>query len=627
MISNSVVHPERPRPSVPFIPDNAPFTPSQRAWLNGFLAGIFSSTPFTETEAGDAPNQAAKQVTVTVLFGSESGNCEALAKRVAKTAQQKGFGAKVAGLDKLSPPDLAREKYVLIITSTFGDGDPPENARAFHAALQAPTQPQLDHLAYSVLALGDRNYEQFCKCGIDFDVRLAALGAKRIYERVDCDVDYEAAAQRWESGVFSVIASMANDVPRPASHEAPTASTRGTGGHPKTHPTSSGATRPSLAAAPAIGTPPFSRKNPFPARLLTNRKLTGDGSAKETRHFEISLDGSDLTYQPGDALGVIPANCPALVNELLRVLNRDGEEAVAAPDGGEVALRTALLRHYEITRIPDALLRAVAARSADRALLELCQPGAAQALTNYLAERDVTDLLTEFASVTFTPAELVAHFRKLTPRLYSISSSFAAHPSEVHLTVAAVRYESHGRKRKGVCSTYLADRAQGDVPIFVHPSDSFRLPKSGDTPVIMVGPGTGIAPFRAFLHERRIVGAKGRNWLFFGEQRAATDFFYRDELEQMCSDGHLTRLTTAFSRDQQARIYVQDRMQEHSTELWKWLEDGAQFYVCGDAKRMAKDVDATLHAIIERCGRMSREAAADYVRQLKATKRYQRDVY
>jgi len=285
MISNSVVHPERPRPSVPFIPDNAPFTPSQRAWLNGFLAGIFSSTPFTETEAGDAPNQAAKQVTVTVLFGSESGNCEALAKRVAKTAQQKGFGAKVAGLDKLSPPDLAREKYVLIITSTFGDGDPPENARAFHAALQAPTQPQLDHLAYSVLALGDRNYEQFCKCGIDFDVRLAALGAKRIYERVDCDVDYEAAAQRWESGVFSVIASMANDVPRPASHEAPTASTRGTGGHPKTHPTSSGATRPSLAAAPAIGTPPFSRKNPFPARLLTNRKLTGDGSAKETLHF------------------------------------------------------------------------------------------------------------------------------------------------------------------------------------------------------------------------------------------------------------------------------------------------------------------------------------------------------
>ena len=601
------------QPTVPFIPDNAPFTPVQRAWLNGFLAGMFSGTRPAGITSAAAPATAAAKVSVSVLFGSESGNCEALAKQIAKAAQKRGFDSKSVGLDKISSRDFSKERYLLFVTSTFGDGEPPENVKAFHAELHEGSHPRLENLHYSVLALGDKNYEQFCKCGIEIDARLEALGAKRLYERVDCDVDYEGLAEQWQQGVFSVLEALAKDDSPPAAANAA--------------PPDKPASPPVLASLDGHAALAYSRKNPFPASLLANRKLTGEGSGKETRHFEISLEGSGLAYEVGDALGVIPMNCPALVNDFLRVLNRDGEEAVSRPDGGEAPLRAALFRDYEITKIPPQLLKAIAERSSDKTLADLMVPAAKDALAHYLWGREVIDLLTDFPSVTFTPAEFVGHLRKLQPRLYSISSSLKAFPGQVHLTVAAVRYESFGRRRNGVCSTYLADRVKGPVPVFVQVSHSFRLPQDPATPIIMVGPGTGIAPFRAFLYERRAVGAKGKNWLFFGDQRAATDFLYREELEAMLADGHLGRLDTAFSRDQAEKIYVQQRMLEAAGELWSWLENGAHFYVCGDASRMAKDVDLALHKVIESAGGKSGQQAAEYVKQLKAAKRYQRDVY
>ncbi|MDP9291269.1 MAG: sulfite reductase subunit alpha [Verrucomicrobiota bacterium] len=617
-----------PTPNIPFIPDNAPFTPAQRAWLNGFLAGMFSGAPAAATATP-------VKIKVSVLFGSESGNCEALAKRVAKAAVKRGFESKAIGLDKISAKDLAKETYALILTSTFGEGDPPENAKAFHAELHDASQPRLENLSYSVLALGDKNYEQFCKCGIDFDTRLEALGAKRIYERVDCEVDYEQPFERWQEGVFGVLDASANSPGRvgvPPAGEGVSPSR--TLDHAAAMKSSFRPDAPSTAlragstsGQDAHPTRNYSRKNPFPAALLANRKLTADDSAKETRHFEISLEGSGLNYEVGDALGVFPINCSALVEDILRALNCDGEEAVPAPDGGEVPLRIALERHYEITTVPAPLLKLIAERSADPTLRDLLDPAAKDALKHYLWGREIVDLLVDFASARINAPEFVGTLKKLQPRLYSISSSLRAFPNQVHLTVAAVRYESFGRKRKGVCSTFLADRVGGSVPVFVQTSHSFRLPKNGGTPIIMVGPGTGIAPFRAFLHERRAAAANGRNWLFFGDQRAATDFLYREELEAMAIDGHLSKFNTAFSRDQAEKIYVQHRMLENGTELWSWLQEGAHFYVCGDASRMAKDVDAALHRVVETHGSLSAEAAAAYVQKLKTEKRYQRDVY
>jgi sulfite reductase (NADPH) flavoprotein alpha-component len=370
----------------------------------------------------------------------------------------------------------------------------------------------------------------------------------------------------------------------------------------------------------------FSRLNPFPGFLLANRRLTAEGSGKEVRHFEISLEGSGLVYEVGDALGVQPSNCPSLVEELLQALHCDGEEAVQSPRG-EISLRKALSDCYDITKPGQELLDRLAEANPDlRALLAADNK---ENLKQWLRGREVIDLV--LAPPGFQPAapEFVTLLKPLTARLYSISSSPKVHAGQVHLTVGIVRHASHGRDRKGVCSTFLADRATNrtSLPVFVQKSNGFRLPASGDTPIIMVGPGTGVAPFRAFLHERQAAGAKGRNWLFFGEQRSATDFYYHDELAAMLKSGHLTKLSTAFSRDQAEKVYVQHRMSEEAAELWAWLCEGAHFYVCGDATRMARDVDSALHRAVEIAGGKSREQAAEFVKQMKAEKRYQRDVY
>jgi len=526
----------------PQIPETAPFNPVQRQWINGYLAGLFSGRAQAE-----APRPALG--TLLFLFGTQTGGSESLAKKFAKDASGRGFDAKVIGLDASSPADLTGNSRVCIITSTYGDGDMPDNAQSFWDALSSDNAPRLENLSFSVLALGDRNYTQFCKAGALFDERLSALGAKRVLPRVDCDVDEEAKAHQWFADLMTVLAPDSTA----ASSTEETANT-------------------------------FSKTNPFPAILKTNRRLTGDGSAKETRHFEIIL-GDALEYEVGDALGVLPANCPDFVSEILAAAGLDGSETITLKDGTALAVREALVSKFDlspfIAKLPETL-------------------GA---------------------------EELVSSLRPLQPRLYSISSSPKAHPGEVHLTIGIVRYELDGKPCKGVCSTFLADRADGKVPVFIHKSPGFRLPADTGRPVIMIGPGTGIAPFRAFLEERRATAPESRNWLFFGDQRVATDFLYQEELEQMFSDGVLTHLDTAFSRDQEKKIYVQDRMLEKAPQLWAWLQDGAHLYVCGDAKRMAKDVDAALHQIIREQGKLTEDEAKNFVSRLKSEKRYQRDVY
>jgi sulfite reductase (NADPH) flavoprotein alpha-component len=585
---------------IPFVPDNAPFSAEQRQWLNGYLAGYFSDAGVGGRALAGlsaAPVAAAKPL--VLLYGSQTGTAEGLAKKTAKAAEKSGFAPKLVDMAKYESVDLAKEKNVLVITSTYGDGDPPDNAQAFWDYLRADTAPPLAHLRYSVLALGDTNYAAFCQFGKLCDERLEKLGAQRVHPRVDCDVDYDAPAKAWTDGVFAALAGTGVNCEESAAsiHESPITI--------------------------------HDRKNPFPARLFVNRLLNAEGSGKEVRHYEISLAGSGLSYEVGDALGVVPANCSELVSDLLAALGCDGEEAVKTPADSETSLRLALAQHYDITRPSTELLKTAAERgAADGALAALLEPARRDDLKKWLWGREVIDVITGLTT-PFTAPELIELLKKLQPRLYSISSSPKAHPGEVHLTVAAVRYDGHGRARKGVCSTFLAERCTADtpVPVFVQTSHGFRLPVDGGVPVIMCGPGTGIAPFRAFLEERRATGAGGRNWLVFGDQKRASDFLYREQLEGWLADGHLTRLDLAFSRDQAEKIYVQDRMRENAAELWAWLESGAHFYVCGDASRMAKDVDAALHQIAETAGGMNPEGAADYVKKLKADNRYQRDVY
>ena len=374
----------------------------------------------------------------------------------------------------------------------------------------------------------------------------------------------------------------------------------------------------------------YSRKNPFPAPLTANRKLTGEGSEKDTRHFEFSLTGSGLVYECGDSLGVFAANCPALVDEILATLHATGDEIVNGYDDTQKPLRAALLGDYIITQPSKQFIAAISELSGGTsAVTPLLDPLCKNELENYLWGLEIIDFLLDHPSIHFTPEDFVKLLRKLQPRLYSISSSQKANPESVHLTVAPVIYESHGRQRKGVASTFLTDRVQGEtrVPVFVHSAKGFRLPEDGGTSIIMVGPGTGVAPFRAFLQERKVTGAQGRNWLFFGEQHRASDYLYGEEFDALTASGLLTRLDLAFSRDQAEKIYVQNRMLENAAELWRWLEEGAHLFVCGDAKRMAKDVDSVLHQIVVSEGGKSDEQAAEYVEALKKSKRYKRDVY
>ena len=598
---------------VPVLPAHAPFADGARAWLDGLLAGLFSraeeahaapASVLSGRVAGQDSEGSVRIVhsrpKVVLLWASQTGNVESLVERYATQLMESGFEIRTACMADYAPENFSRVQYALLMTSTFGDGDAPDNGEAFWSALKADHAPRLDALRYAVLAVGDRNYDQFCGHGRNLDARLEALGAQRLLARTDCDAGFQATADAW---LERIVARIKED--DAALHAVPA-----DGAIPEVLP----------GCAPT-------KARPASSRLVKNVRLNSKGAAKDTRYFALAAGEAGLEYEAGDALGVWPTNCPALVDELLSLTHLRGEAPVSVSGVGEMRLADALGRHYEIARPgPDALCF-IASRTRAGGLADMLAQERNAELRDWLWGQQLADVLHEFP-VELSATELLGMLKRIQPRLYSISSSPKAHAGEVHLTVSAVRYNNGRRERKGVASTFLADRAEaGSVPVFVQKSTHFRPPRHGDTPMIMVGPGTGVAPFRAFLHERRARGERGRNWLFFGEQHAATDFYYREELEAMHGDGHLERLDLAFSRDQSEKIYVQDRMREQGAHLWAWLQEGAQLYVCGDARRMAKDVDAALKDIVAVHGGMDADAAHEFVSGLAREKRYVRDVY
>ncbi|TPD94114.1 sulfite reductase subunit alpha [Pantoea vagans] len=583
---------------IPYIPEDAPFNGDQKYWLAGFLAGLHSRLLVLEDKQQPAAGTGAAATTqLHILYGSQTGNAEALAQTAAKSARAKGLVPVVQALGDVDLDVFATMRHVLIVTSTYGEGEMPDNAQLFWDAISASTAPRLEQMHFAVLAIGDTGYDGFCQAGKFIDMRLEQLGAKRVVDRIDCDIDYEEPSSEWLNSSMPQFASSAG---------------------------SSGTVLESAPEAPVI--PGSNKSNPYAAALITNKRLSGEQSAKDIRHFEFDLSDSGLKYEAGDALGVIPVNEPSLVSLLLTQLNADYQTPVP---GFDRSLGDLLTYQFEISEPSRKLIEWVGQNTTNQELRHVLQHDDKDALGVWLWGKDTLDLLQLELTRSLAVPEFVALLRPLQHRAYSISSSSKAHPNQVHLTVASVRYHSGGRNRGGVCSTYLAERVRrGEKPaIFISPNKSFRVPANNSAPLIMVGPGTGIAPFRAFLQERQATGAQGKNWLFFGDQHQEHDFIYQDELLAWRDNGLLTRLDLAFSRDQEKKIYVQSRMLEQGAELYAWLQEGAYFYVCGDASRMAKDVDNALYEVVRQFGGLSTERAADYVDQLKKEKRYLRDVY
>ncbi len=588
--------------ALPVLPETAPFgsdqiallnrvmadtTPEQRSWLSGFLAGVQSAAG---TQAA-AATSASPRRPLTILYATESGNAESVADEARKRAAKNGFAAKLVDMADTSPEEIAKADNLLVIASTWGEGDPPERATTFYQALMADDAPSFAGRRFAVLALGDSSYVNFCETGRRIDERLASLGAERVADRIDCDLDFEESSESWIDGAVGRLDELTRD-----------AGTRGDVIHVDFH---------GAAAA-------YSKRNPFPAEITGHVNLNGSRSGKETIHLELSLAGSGLAYEPGDAIGFVPRNDPAMVEAVLRAAALDGD---AAHEGATVA--EALAGLYDITTLTRPVIAALAEATGEKRLADLAADPA-----DYIEGRQIVDLLEAFPQ-TLAPDHLPTVFRKLPPRLYSVASSQKAHPDEAHLLVGVVRYASHSRDRTGVASGMVAERPKTGqtLPVYVKPNKYFRLPADSDRPVIMVGPGTGVAPFRGFLQERRATGAKGRNWLVFGDRTYTHDFLYQLDWQEFRKDGVLDRIDVAFSRDRPEKVYVQDRLWEQRAALFAWLEEGAHLYVCGDEKRMAKDVDAMLHRVVAEAGGMAEERAAAYVAALKQAGRYQRDVY
>jgi sulfite reductase (NADPH) flavoprotein alpha-component len=581
-------------------------TESQKVWLSGYLA---ATQTISVSAAPEAPSAVIPTVSttkpiskeVTILYGSQTGNAQGLAGKAAKTLEGNGFQVTVSSMSDFKPNNLKKVKNLLIVASTHGEGEPPDNALSFHEFLHGKRAPKLEDFRFSVLSLGDSSYEFFCQTGKDFDQKLEELGGTRLYQRVDCDLDFDEPAAEWLEGVLSGLSEVQG-----------------------------GSAAPVQAASTQAIESEYSRTNPFKAEVLENLNLNGRGSNKETRHLEISLEGSGITYEPGDSLGIYPENDPVLVDTLIEELKFDSTENVTVNKQGEVkSLKEALISNFEITVLTKPLLEQALQLSGNAELQELLSPGNEDKVKAYQDGRDLLDLVKDFGPWNVSAQDFISILRKMPARLYSISSSLSANPEEVHLTIGAVRYDAHGRERNGVCSILCAERLQpGDtLPIYIQNNQNFKLPTNADTPIIMVGPGTGVAPFRSFMQEREENGAEGKSWMFFGDQHFVTDFLYQTEWQKWLKDGVLTKMDIAFSRDTEEKVYVQHRMLEHSKELFEWLQEGAAVYICGDEKNMAHDVHNTLLEIIEKEGSMSHDQAVEYLANMQQQKRYQRDVY
>ncbi|OCS92440.1 assimilatory sulfite reductase (NADPH) flavoprotein subunit [Caryophanon latum] len=573
-------------------------TSAQKTWLNGYLAATSASDVIIEEVIdNNAPTavQAAPQKTrtVTVLFASQTGNAQNLAQKLTFELQAQNIEAEVLSMAKFKPNNLKKVEDVLIVASTNGEGEPPDNAIGFHEFLHSKRAPKLDHVRYAVLALGDTSYEFYCKTGHDFDSRLKELGAEQLLPIVECDVDYEEPAAKWFTDVQNILAQ--------ATASAETAQ---------------------ATAAPTAGGTEYTRNKPFAAEVLEKINLNMTGSNKHTVHLELSLEGSGITYEPGDSLGIVPKNNEQLVDALIAALGFNANKLVTDK---QVTLRDALINDLEITVLSKPLLQKIAEFTTHNDFQNIVNQ---TSIKDFVYGRDVLDVVEAYGPFSWNEEQFANLLRKIPGRLYSISSSQAAVDEEVHVTIGRVGYEAYGRERFGVASTHIADSIEiGDtVNVYVHKNPNFKLPAE-DQPAIFIGPGTGIAPFRSFLQEREETGATGESWLFFGEQHFVTDFLYQTELQAWLANGTLTNLNVAFSRDTDQKIYVQHRMQEEAAELYEWIKRGAYIYVCGDEKHMAKDVERTLIDIVAAQGNKSAEDAAAFVKQLQQDGRYLRDVY
>ena len=576
-------------------------TPAQAQWVSGYFAGLDAG--LLRLSQGDAPPApllpSAASRTLTILYGTETGNSTETAKALAALARDKGLSPELFDMSAYKPRRLKDEQDVLVIVSTYGEGDPPQPAVGFFEFVEGSRASRLEGVRFAVLALGDSTYEKYCEAGKRLDRRFEELGAERLEPRRDCDIDYDEPAAAWS---LLMVERLAADLAQ-------------------------------AAPAPTIGSPVFptaaahDKRNPFAATILENIPIVGRNSSKETRHVELDISGSGLSYQPGDALGVAAANEQTVVSDLLGALGLSADEEVSVK-GQQRSLGEALERSYEITAATPRFLDQWAELSGAAELIELRGDERSAERLAFLNTHHVIDIVRRFPLTGLKAEELLKGLRPLQPRLYSIASSLAAVPDEAHLTLSPVRYDLHGTPRNGVASAHLADRGmQGEtLPVYVQSNPHFRLP-GDDVPVVMIGAGTGIAPYRAFLQEREVRGAGGRSWLFFGERNFRSDFLYQAEWQEHLKSGLLTRMDVAFSRDTAAKVYVQHRILEQASELYAWLEEGAHLYVCGDATHMAPDVHDALVSVIEGEGRISRETAEDYVLKLTTDHRYQRDVY
>lgn len=573
------------------------YSPTQLAWLSGYFWGMIN--PQSGVVATPAPALAA--ASVTLISASQTGNARRLAEQLRDALQAAELNVNLVNAGDYKFKQIAQEKLLVIVASTQGEGEPAEEAVALHKFLSSKKAPKMADTAFAVFGLGDTSYEHFCQAGKDFDTRLGELGAERLLDRVDADVEYQQQAAQWCQQVVEVLK--------------------------KRLPTT-GPVAQSTAISGSVNqldSSPYSKEAPLTATLSVNQKITGRNSDKDVRHIEIDLGDSGLRYQPGDALGVWFENDPALVNELIALLWLKGDEPVTV-HGKTLPLSEALQRHIELTQNTTVIVDNYAALCRDSELLALLSDKSA--MQQFAQSTPFVDMVRR-APTELEPQQLIDLLRPLTPRLYSIASSQAESETEVHITVGTVRYEIDGRARSGGASGYLADRLaeDGEVRVFIEHNDNFRLPADPDAPVIMIGPGTGIAPFRAFMQQREAEGASGKNWLFFGNPHFTEDFLYQVEWQRYVKDGLLTRIDLAWSRDQAQKVYVQDKLRANGAEVWQWLQQGAHIYVCGDANRMAKDVEQTLLELIAEHGNLDLEAADEFLSDLRFERRYQRDVY